>query len=340
MELFVRQSSDVSPDRELPMIPPLKPQYRLGALSEVRDYNHDLANIPEAWKSTMGKGVKIAVLDSGVPRHIDISVEGGRSFIEGYYLDKCYHATFVGGIVGAIANNGIGVRGVAPDAADYYGAVLNDSGSGTVAQIVKGIYWAVDEIGADVINMSLGITGSYRPDRSLEKACDYANEHGVALFASAGNDALSVNYPAKYDSVIAVAAVDRNSRVASFSSHGPEVEFAAGGVDVLSTYRDNGYASMSGTSFSCPVVASIGALVLSQARIRGEKLSPEELRRRLRLFAYDVGDSGWDEYTGYGIPIFTKDCFSAETAESEPAKPGRQSFWTRLVNKLKLLFGR
>ena len=339
MEILVRQSADVAPDRELPMIPPLKPQYRLGALSEVRDYNHDRANIPEAWKTTMGKGVKIAILDSGVPKHIDLSVEGGHSFIDGYYFDKCYHATFVGGITSAIANNGIGVRGIAPEAVDYYGAVLNATGSGTVEQIVRGIYWAVDEIGADVINMSLGITGSYRPDRSLEKACNYANEHGTVLFASAGNDALSVNYPAKYDSVVAVAAVDRNNKVASFSSHGPEVEFAAGGVDVLSTYKDNGYASMSGTSFSCPVVASVGALILSQAKSRNEKISPEELRRRLKLFAYDVGPAGWDEYTGHGIPVFTKDCFTAE-AETVRAKPGRQSFLTRLLNKLKLVFGR
>ena len=116
-----------------------------------------------------------------------------------------------------------------------------------------------------------------------------------------------MNYPACYDSVIAVAAVDRNNKVASFSSRGPEVEFAAGGVDVYMCYKNNGYAAMSGTSFSAPVISGIACLIKAIFRAKGIELSPQELRDRLKKIAYDVGPAGRDELYGNGIPVFTKD---------------------------------
>lgn len=314
----------------LPMIPSLVPAYRVQTLSEITDYNHDLMNIPDAWRKTHGEGVKVVVLDTGIPDHKDLTVKDGTSFIAGYDKDKAGHASFVGGIIAATAGNGFGVKGIAPECDDYYGAVLDKYGSGSTRVLIEGIYWATDAIHAKIINLSLGIPAHYYVDPALEEACNYAYEKGTTIFASAGNDSGEVNYPARYDSVIAVAAVDRKQKLADFSSRGPEVEFAAGGVDVFSTYLNNGYASMSGTSFSCPAVAAVGALIQSQHyKTKTTYLSPEELRQELKKIAYDVGPVGKDDEFGYGIPVFTKDT-------KEPRKPKTQSFWRWLWNKIKI----
>jgi len=323
---------------EIPMIPPTVPEVKVGILSEIQDYNHELLNIPAAWKSSMGSGVKVAVLDTGMPQHPDMTVEGSSSFIPGYLADENGHGTASGSVIAAIANNGMGIRGVAPDVSDYYGAVLGKYGTGSIKSIIDGIYWAADDIKADVINMSLGIPGSYECDPELKKACDYAYEKGSLLVASAGNDGKEVNYPARFDSVVAVAAVDHKSKLASFSSRGPEVEFAAGGVDVYMCYLNGGYASMSGTSFSAPVIAGVACLIKSIFRGKGIDLTPEELRGRLKKIAYDVGPAGRDEMFGYGIPVFTKNAENLFTGEAGVL--GRQSFWKRLWNRVLMLAGK
>lgn len=324
-------------DDQVPMISPMVPEIKVGILSEIQDYNHDLANIPAAWRLTMGAGVKVAVLDTGMPRHNDITVEGAKSFIPGYLVDESGHGTASGSVIAATANNGMGIRGVAPEASDYYGAVLDRVGLGSIRSIVDGIYWAADEVKADVVNMSLGIPGEYECDPELQKACDYAYGKGCLLVASAGNSGGAVNYPARYDSVVAVSAVDRNAKIASFSSRGPEVEFAAGGVDVYMCYRNNGYASMSGTSFSAPVISGIACLVKAIFRAKGVELSPQELRDRMKKIAYDVGADGRDDLYGYGIPVFTKDTANLLEREGGAATPGRQSFWRRLWNRILML---
>lgn len=323
-------------DEEIPMIPPTMPEIKVGILSEIQDYNHDLMNIPSAWRLTMGAGVRVAVLDTGMPRHSDISVVGSVSFINGYLEDTNGHATGSGGVIAATANNGMGIRGVAPEVEDYYGAVLGRSGTGTVKSIIDGIYWAADEVHADVINLSLGIPGEYECDPELEKACDYAYSKGSLLVASSGNSGTAVNYPAKFESVVAVAAVDANNKIASFSSRGPEVEFAAGGVDVYTCYLKNGYASMSGTSFSAPAISGLACLIKAIFRARGVELSPGEIRDRMKKIAYDVGPFGRDPLYGNGIPVFTKDASNLFEA-GEAAVPGHQSFWRRLWNRILML---
>ena len=322
-------------DDEIPMIPPTVPDVRVGILSEIQDYNHDLLNIPAAWKASMGSGARVVVLDTGMPQHPDMTVEGSRSFVQGYLADENGHGTACGSVIAAVANNGMGIRGVAPDVSDYYGAVMGKYGSGSVRSIIDGIYWACDEIGADVVNMSFGIPGSYECDPELGRACDYAYGKGALLVAAAGNDGKAVNYPARFDSVVAVSAVDRGSRLASFSSRGPEVEFAAGGVDVYMCYLNGGYASMSGTSFAAPVVAGVACLIKSIFRGKGIDLTPEELRGRLKKIAYDVGPEGRDDMFGYGIPVFTKDASNLLTGEAGAL--GRQSFWRRLWNRIVML---
>ena len=233
-------------DKLLPMIPKFKVETFVSILAEVTDYNHRLMNIPHMWKTTRGAGVKIAVLDTGTPNHPDIKVSGSASMVPGYHIDTQGHGTHVCGITSAIAGNGMGVAGIAPEAELYTCAVLNGNGSGTASQIAKGIRWAVDEAKADIINMSLGMAASPLSP-VIVTAAEYAARKGVIMIAAAGNDAGRVSQPACLDQVIAVAAVDENKNRAGFSNFGKQVEFASGGVQVYSTFLNNGYAKLSGT---------------------------------------------------------------------------------------------
>lgn len=339
-----KQLDDLRPVR---MIPTLVPQARVTILSEVSDYNHELMNIPSMWRETRGKGVKIAILDTGLPEHNDITPAGSKSFITGYLKDLNGHATFTGGILCAVADNGMGVRGIAPDAEDYYAAVLDRNGSGSVNAINSAIHWAVDEIGADIINMSLGIARSaFANPSGLEYACNYAYDHGVTLFAAAGNGGGQVDFPACYDSVISVGAINDTMCKANFSAFGPEVDFVAGGVDVYSTWKRNGYASLSGTSFSCPAVAGVGALIIAKARAKGEKLTPGEVKDKLRKISYDLGPEGRDDVFGYGLPVFAggsdpdpDDVLAAQDEGADPEAPGGRplvaSWWHRFLRSLR-----
>ncbi|NOW34915.1 S8 family peptidase [Clostridium beijerinckii] len=158
--------------------------------------------------------------------------------------------------------------------------VLGNDGAGYLSDIIAGIDWCITNK-MDIINLSLG---SSVPSTALQQEVDKAYNQGILVVAAAGNDGTSdgstdtVDYPAKYSSVIAVAAIDSNNKRPSFSSTGNNVEVAAPGVSVLSTYLNNKYVSMSGTSMSAPFVTGDLAL-LKQAN---PGLSPNQLRAKLK----------------------------------------------------------
>ena len=214
-----------------------------------------------------GDRIKIAIIDTGIDEDhpdLDNNIMGGENFVSkpswrtpdpNKWDDDNGHGTHVAGIIAAEDNN-IGVVGVAPGADLYALKVLDRTGSGYVSDVVMAIQWAtVNEI--QVINMSLG--GAY--DIWLDGACLLAYVEGLILVAAAGNGG-SVIYPAAYDSVIAVSATNSADELAYFSSTGPEVELAAPGEDIYSTYKGGGYATLSGTSMASPHVAGTAALVI------------------------------------------------------------------------------
>lgn len=244
-----------------------------------------------------GANVKVGVLDTGIAAsHSDLNVVGGASFVSGesYNTDGNGHGTHVAGTVAAL-DNSIGVLGVAPNVSLYAIKVLNSSGSGTYSAIVSGIEWATAN-NLDVINMSLGgPSGS----TALKQAVDKAYASGVVVVAAAGNSGTSgssstIGYPAKYDSVIAVGAVNSSNQRASFSSVGPELDVVAPGVSIYSTYPSNTYATLNGTSMASPHVAGAAALILSKS----PTLSASQVRARLSSTATNLGDSF---YYGKGL---------------------------------------
>ncbi|WP_439646643.1 S8 family peptidase [Piscibacillus salipiscarius] len=238
------------------------------------------------------------MLDTGIAAsHGDLNVSGGYSvFGDSPYNDGNGHGTHVAGTVAALNNNS-GVLGVAPSANLYAVKVLDGNGSGSYAGIAEGIEWAIQN-NMDIINMSLGGSQS---SSILKDYADYAYYNaGILVVAAAGNSGNSwgwsdtVGYPAKYDSVIAVAAVDQNNNRASFSSHGPAVELAAPGVNIYSTMPGNSYDSLNGTSMASPHVAGVAAQVW-QAK---PHLSNSQLRSLLNNTAQYLGNSN---YYGNGL---------------------------------------
>jgi subtilisin family serine protease len=250
----------------------------------------DRIDAEEVWTTYTGQGVNVAIIDSGIDNnHSDLNVEYGVNFVSkpswkdpdpDKWDDDYGHGTHVAGIVAALGN-GVGVVGVAPGAALYALKVLDRTGSGYVSDVVAAIMWATDPNGdgsaddrLDVINMSLGSTYD---SWLLDGACLLAYAEGLILVAAAGNGG-SVIYPAAYPWVIAVSATDINDELAWFSSTGSEVELAAPGVEIYSTYKDGGYTTYSGTSMAAPHVAGTAALVIAAGipDVRGQLKSTAE----------------------------------------------------------------
>ena len=234
-----------------------------------------------------GAGGDVAILDSGIDSdHEDLAANLG----EGYAVVSCSdcaepwdddhgHGTHCAGIAGAVDND-VGVVGVGTEATLHAVKVFDSDAYATVSGLSEGIKWVADQ-GYDVGSMSLGTATSYA---TLRDACRYAADRGVLLVAAAGNDGCSdcVNYPAAYDSVVAVSATTSSDSLASYSSYGPEVELAAPGSYVYSTVPGS-YGRKSGTSMACPHVAGAGGQLMANG------YTSAEARARLRDTAEDIG---------------------------------------------------
>ena len=260
-----------------------------------------------------GEGVIVALLDTGVDTaHPDLAANiiGGWNFVDDNdnITDLDGHGTMVCGVVAAVANNGIGVAGVAPNVTIMPLKVLSESG-GTLFDLSSAITYAANH-GANVIGMSLGGNSSRIP-MALESAINSAYQKGCVLVAAAGNDGSNeLFYPAAYDNVIAVSAIDENNTKASFSNYGDYIDFCAPGVNILTTWTNGTYAYGSGTSFSAPFVTGVVALMLSKY----PSLAPENVTATLRAEAVDLGDAGWDQFYGWGL-------VDAYAAVTQPAIP-------------------
>ena len=254
-------------------------------------------DVNQAWRRSSGRGVKVAVVDTGVdPRHEDLpKLLMGRDFVsdDGNADDGNGHGTFVAGVIAAQRNNGRGIAGVSR-ASIIPVRVLNSRGFGRDSDIARGIRWAANE-GADIINMSLG---GGRSSRLLKDAVRYATRQGSLVIAASGNSGgTRPMYPAAYPQVIAVGATDLSDRMTSFSQHGPWLDLVAPGVTIASTLPGDRYAIGDGTSFSSPLVAGSAALLLSEH----PRWAVEELRSALLSGAADAGPIGPDPFTGLGV---------------------------------------
>jgi subtilisin len=246
-------------------------------------------------------GVGVAVLDTGVSlNHPDLNVAEAVSFIKANRNgnDDNGHGSHVAGTIAARVN-GSGVRGVAPNARIFAVKVLDRSGKGALSVIISGIDWVTANAkskGIRVANMSLGFQGT---STVLNTALANSVKSGVTYVVAAGNNGMDATYfsPANHPQVIAVSAIaDSNGTCggggsatsygaddtfATFSNYGAPVAIAAPGVNILSTYKDGGYAYSSGTSMASPHVAGAAALLIA----KNAGLTPADVKASLLLMA-------------------------------------------------------
>ena len=246
-------------------------------------------------------GPMVAIVDTGA----DISHDDLRGRIracaasfsgrvrEGVCDDRDGHGTHTAGIAAAATGNGVGIAGVAASSPLLICRALGPDGGGSGADVAACIGWAAKR-GAKVISLSLG-----GPDtRALRTAVAAASGAGAVIVAAAGNEGTTeTSFPAGYPEVVSVAATDRAGRRAGFSNVNRDVEIAAPGVDILSTWPGNCYRSMSGTSMATPHVA--GAAALLWEGIGGR--DPSAVRAALRRSVREAGARGRDREYGYGV---------------------------------------
>lgn len=286
-----------------------------------KQWNLEQIHMPKAWERSKGKGVVVAVLDTGIAYE---DYQGFRrvpdlaqtQFVPGYDFvadddhpnDDHGHGTHVAGTIAQSTNNGEGVAGVAFEAKLMPVKVLDAGGGGTSAAIADAIRWAADH-GAQVINMSLGGGGH---SQVLANAVGYARKKGVVVVAAAGNAGRGVvEFPAAYPGAVAVAAVGPSGSRAPYSSWGKELDIAAPGGDKSlgieagiiqntidpSDVSQSVYASYQGTSMATPHVAGVAALLWAA----GAK-SPDQVEKAIFASAHPPqGTQGWTDQFGHGV---------------------------------------
>ncbi len=282
----------------------------LGAMNltkQVEDWGLGVVKAKSAWeKGYTGKGVKVAILDTGVEYyHNDLNIIGGASFvkdvkadgtIDNSYDDNHGHGTHVAGIIGA-KNNNLGTVGVAPDSKLYAVKILDGAGEGTVEGAIAGVDWSITNH-MDIVNLSIGSPEGSSAYQAIFKK---AKSKGIIVVAASGNNNLKsksgVDYPARYPEVIGVAALDNYNKHAEFSSEGSQVNIAAPGVNILSTYLNGKYKYLSGTSMATPYTS--GVLALYKNAYPNE--SSANLIKLMYEDAIDVENVGRDDLTGQGL---------------------------------------
>lgn len=315
-----------------PLVEAAEPQY----LYEIQFFPNDPLYRPyqwhmdqikahEAWDVARGKGVVVAVIDTGVAykdwkgfhRLKDLS---GTRFVPGWdfvnrrpeAVDDHCHGTHVAGTIAQTTNNGEGVTGVAYEATLMPLKVLSARGSGTVGDIAAAIRYAADH-GADVINMSLG-GGGY--SRIMESACRYAKNKGVLIVCAAGNNGQErISFPAAYKSCVAVSAVRYDREKTFYSNWGKGIALAAPGGDMRVDQNGDGepdgvlqntievgqpssdlYKFFMGTSMASPHVAGAAAVVMSLG-----VTNPDRVLGILQSTAVPAGKGRGDPRYGAGI---------------------------------------
>jgi hypothetical protein len=251
---------------------------------------------PFAWDSSLGSGVTIAILDSGVDStHPDLATElvpGWNFYDNNSNTSDVYgHGTKVAGAAAAAGNNALGVASVAARSKIMPIRITDLSGMGYWSMIAQGLVYAADH-GARVANVSfLGLSDS----STVRNAAQYMKNKGGLVIVSGGNTGAQQNYAAT-TTMIPVSATDGNDARTSWSSYGNYIALAAPGAGIWSTTKGGGYGAVSGTSFSSPVTAGVVALMMAAK----PTLFNTQIESLLYSTAVDLGTPGRDPYYGYG----------------------------------------
>jgi subtilisin family serine protease len=263
----------------------------------------------EEWKNTPSvqlygtNAVRVAVIDSGIAPHEDfcgsVLRSLGRDYTEGfpYAEDRFGHGTFVTGVLAGCGNNQKGMTGIIGNAPiDIIPLkVLDQSGNGDDFDISQAIADAAEQE-VDVINMSLAGKGE---TVMLRKAVMEAVNQGILIVAAAGNQQTDTSgiYPASYPGVLTVTGTTEKREPIPIANYGWEIDLSAPGANIVSTFIDNQYKTMRGTSLAVPYVSGAAALLKTEQ----PEMDMISLRHLLIRSAHDIGEQGEDKQTGYGL---------------------------------------
>ncbi|HZJ55934.1 MAG TPA: S8 family peptidase [Myxococcaceae bacterium] len=283
-----------------------------------KQWNLRMLHMPEAWERSRGKGVVVAVIDTGIAYEdrgdfVQVPDLAGAHFAAGYDFvhdtehpnDDNGHGTHVAGTIAQRTNNGVGVAGVAFEARLMPLKVLDRAGIGNSADIADAIRWAVDH-GAKVLNLSLGGPGY---SAVMERAVAYARTKGAVVVCAAGNAGTGqVSYPAAYAGAVAVGAVGPDGQLAPYSSWGEALDLIAPGGNTRlgpgngilqatidrTDFRKPVLAEYQGTSMATPHVAGVAALLFAAGA-----RTPDEVEKA--LFQGAASEAGaWTPRAGHG----------------------------------------
>lgn len=302
-----------------------------------RQWSLDSLGIEYAWdEGYEGGGISIAIIDSGVNSlHEDfegVSFGKGKNMMDGSYdlRDESGHGSFVAGVIAAARDNGVGIAGLLSEVTIIPFKCFGKGSDTSSSYIISAIYEAVDIYGCEVINLSLGMDSDMR---SMRQAVDHAVAMGTIIVSSVGNDGNGVKkYPAAYDNVIGVGAVDETNKVALFSQKNDSVFVVAPGKNVLSTGHSsyNSYVIGDGTSYSSPHV-SVAAAIMKQYE---PKATIEDFSELLIRSSIDLGAPGYDTSYGYGsldISQFIKELYDYGFGGIEDTFPDVKGHWASEV---------
>lgn len=244
-----------------------------------------------------GTGINIAIMDSGIVyRHPDFStnIKIGFNAINPRLspTDDYGHGTLITGIITAQHNNNVGFKGIAPQANIYPVKVLDSHGQGSIENIERGIEWCIQNK-MDIINMSFSLP---KDIVSLHRSIQRARSKGIIIVASVSNSyGGNIGYPASYDEVISVTAVDSNLHFGETTPKG-DIDFSAPGVNIISTSIDGTYQYESGTSIATPFVTGLIALLLEKYPSASKNILDV-----LKTYSWDAGEPKKDEKYGWGM---------------------------------------
>jgi subtilisin family serine protease len=265
-------------------------------------------NLKNAWNKTTGNpNVKVAIIDTGIidTGYADLGYSSTSNYSNVSYTIHDYasnsqfspieqaHGTMVACVVGAKTNNGLDGCGIS-GGNNCPGVTLISYRARNALHVIQAINDAVND-GANVLNLSFIVN----PNSDIDDAITYAHNHNVSVVCGSGNNGLSsLCYPASNNLTIAVGATKQSDYKCSFSSYGDGLDLVAPGAKIRVAAND----TVSGTSFSAPMVSGTIALMLSV----NPELTPDEIRTILhntatKVGTYDYGTSGWNTYVGYGL---------------------------------------
>lgn len=332
-----------------PKLPKFSATDVIQGLSEQQGWQLTQTGVPNTWATTKGEGVCIWVIDTGRCVHKDVveNIIGYVNFVPNEApTDLNGHQTAICGIIAAKQND-VGIVGVAPEAKIFCVKALNKNGSGEIPAIYQALNLAVKTLigeekrapRPDIICMSLGMAGPF--PSFVYDLIKKIYSHNVTIICAAGNSGeRGIDYPGAYPECIAVGAYDEKGNITDFSGKGAEIDFAGPGFGIVTTWLNDEYKSVKGTSFAAPYVAGVVALMLSKHRKQERETgkndckTPAQVKIHLAKYAKNPNNVGHDEKFGFGIIDPYRSVINDDSSYYElppEVKPKKKSWLKRLL---------